>query len=143
MATLRNKQKLAATNKENCEEHPGSNLAQNTKVPRSQEDYTSQVSEKIEGRVTKKLFKKFSRTESRVFGALSHLDEFHLNKLIQGHSGSAPEMSRNTLDTNQGMTTTSRVILILKRASLRLRLHKTLAQKMVTTVCIVRSDRNI
>ena len=52
MAT-RNKKKLAALNKENCEEHPRSNLAQNSNVPRSQEDNTTQVSEEIEGRITK------------------------------------------------------------------------------------------
>ena len=51
--TTRNKRKLAALNKENCEEHPRSNLAQNSNVPRSQEDYITQVSEEIEGRVTK------------------------------------------------------------------------------------------
>ena len=42
MAT-RNKRKLAALNKEICEEHPRSNLAQNSNVPRSQEDYIGQV----------------------------------------------------------------------------------------------------
>ena len=46
-----NKRKLAALNKENFEEHPRSNLAQNSNVPRSQEDYTTQFSEEIEGRV--------------------------------------------------------------------------------------------
>ena len=55
MATLRNKRKMAALNKENCEKHPRSNLAENSSVPRSQEDYITQVSEKIEGKVTKKL----------------------------------------------------------------------------------------
>ena len=39
MATLRSKRKLPALNKENCEEHPRSNLAQNSNFPRSQEDY--------------------------------------------------------------------------------------------------------
>ena len=53
MVTLRNKRKLAALNKENCEENP-SNFAQNSNVPRSQEDYITQVSEEIKGRVTKK-----------------------------------------------------------------------------------------
>ena len=47
MAT-RNKRKLAALNKENCEEHPRSNLAQNLNAPRSQEDYITQVSEEID-----------------------------------------------------------------------------------------------
>ena len=64
MATLTNKTKMAALNKENCEEHPGRNLAQNSKVPRSQEEYISQVSEEIEGRVTKKLSQEFSRREN-------------------------------------------------------------------------------
>ena len=53
--TTRNKRKMAALNKENCEEHPRGNLAQNSNVPRSQEDYMTQVSEEIEGRVTKRL----------------------------------------------------------------------------------------
>ena len=48
MAT-RNKKKLAGLNKENCQEHPSSNLAQNSNVPRSQEDYITQFSEEIEG----------------------------------------------------------------------------------------------
>ena len=52
MATLRNKKKLAGLNKENCDEHPRSNQGQNSSVPRSQEDYITQVSEEIEGRVT-------------------------------------------------------------------------------------------
>ena len=65
MAT-RTKRKLAALNKENCEEHPRSNLASNSNVPRSQEDYITQVSEEIEGRVTKKLSQEFSRTENRI-----------------------------------------------------------------------------
>ena len=54
MAT-RNKRKLAALNKENCEEHPRSNLAEKSNVPRSQQDDITQVSEEIEGRITKKL----------------------------------------------------------------------------------------
>ena len=102
MAT-RNKRLLAALNKENCEEHPGSNLAQNSNVPKSQEDYITQVSEEIEGRVTKKLLQEFSRTENRILGALARLDDFLTNPLIQGHSGTAPETSRNIFSINQGM----------------------------------------
>ena len=97
-----NKRKLAALNKENCDEHPRSNFAQNSNVPRSQEDYITQVSEEIEGRVTKKLSKEFSRTENRILGALARLDEFLMNPLIQGHSGTTPEMSGNAFSTNQG-----------------------------------------
>ena len=53
MATLRNKKKLAALNKENCEENPKSNLVQNSIFPASQKDYITQVSEEIEGTVKK------------------------------------------------------------------------------------------
>ena len=101
MAT-RNKKKLAAFNKENCEEHPRSNLEQNSNFPRSQEDYITQVSEEIEGRVTKKLWQEFSRTENRILDALARLDDFLMNPLLQGHSGTTPEMSRNVFSINQG-----------------------------------------
>ena len=76
-------------------------MAQNWKVPRSREDYIAQISEEIEGRVTKKLSQEFSRTENRVLGALAGLDDFLMNPLIQGHSGTAPEMSRNVFSTSQ------------------------------------------
>ena len=95
------KRKLAALNRENCEEHPRSNLAQNSNAPRSQEDYKAQVSEEIEGRVTKRLSKEFSRTENCILGALASLDGFLLNPLLQGHSGATPEASRNHLSTSQ------------------------------------------
>ena len=47
MTTLRNKRKLATLHKENCEEHPRSNLAQNSNVPRSQGDYITQFLRKL------------------------------------------------------------------------------------------------
>ena len=102
MVTLTNKRKLAALNKENCEDHPKSNLAQNSNIPRSQEDYITQVSEEVEGKVTKKLSQEFNRTENRILGALLRLDDFLMNLLFQGHSGTAPETSRNAYGTNQG-----------------------------------------
>ena len=101
MAT-RNKKKLAALNKKNCEEHPKSDLAQNSTVPRSQEDYTTQAYEEIEGRVTKKLSQEFSRTANRILGALARLDVLLMNPQIQGHFGSTPETSRNMFSTNHG-----------------------------------------
>ena len=94
MAT-RNNRKLAALNKENCEDQRRRNLAQNSNVPRSQKDYITQVSESIEGRVSKKLSQGSSGTENRILGALAQLDVFLMNPLIQGHSGTAPETSRN------------------------------------------------
>ena len=98
MAT-RNKRKLAALNKENCEELPRSNLATNSNVPRSQEDY---ITGGLWRRVTKKLSQEISRTENRILGALARLDDFLMNPLLQGHSGTAPETSRNVFSINQG-----------------------------------------
>ena len=93
---------MAVLNKENCEEHLRSNLAQNLNVPRQQEDYITQVSEEIKVGVTKKFSQEFSRTENRILGAFSRLVDFLMNPLIQGYSGTAPETSRNAFGTNQG-----------------------------------------
>ena len=77
-------------------------MAQNSNVQRSQEDYITQVSEEIEGRVTKKLSQEFSRTENCIPRALARFDDFLMNPLLQGHSGTAPETSRNALSTSKG-----------------------------------------
>ena len=77
-------------------------LSRNTSVPRINEEYITQVSEEIEGRVTKKLSQEYNRTESRILGALSKLDEFLLNQQIRTHSGTVPETFRNTNVDNQG-----------------------------------------
>ena len=100
--TTRHKRKLARLNKENCEEHPRSNLARNSSAPRSQEDYITQVSDEIEGRVTKRLSKEFSRTENRILGALARLDDFLMKPLLPGGSGTTPEPTRNASGINQG-----------------------------------------
>ena len=68
------------------------------------QEYISQVSEEIEGRVTKKLLKEFSRTESRILGALSKLDEFHLNPQVQTCSVAVPGTSRNNDSENRETT---------------------------------------
>ena len=77
-------------------------MVKNSNVPRSQEDYITQVSEEIERRVTKKLSQEFSRTENRILGALARLDDFLMSPLLQGHSGITPETSRNVFSINQG-----------------------------------------
>ena len=101
MAT-RNKKKLAALNKKNCGDYPKSNLAQNSNVPRSQEDNITQVFEATEGGVTKKLSQDIIRTENHILGALARLDNVLMNPPIQGHSGTTPETSRNLFGINQG-----------------------------------------
>ena len=100
--TARNKRKLAALNRENCEENPRRNVAQNSGAPISQENYITPVSEEIEGRVTKRLSKEFSRTEDRILGALARLDNFLMNPLLPGRSGTTPEPTRNASHNNQG-----------------------------------------
>ena len=102
MATLWNKRKLAAVTRETQEEHSRNGQSRNTSVPSINEEYITQVSEEIEGRVTKKLSQEFSRTESRILGALSKLDEFLLNQQIRTHSGTVPEAFRKTNVDNQG-----------------------------------------
>ena len=102
-ATLRNKGNLGALNMDNCEEHPRSNLAQISNFPRSQEDYITQVSDEIERRVTKTLSQYFLQDgEPHFMRAITSWWLYLLNPPIQGHSGIAPETSRNTLRTIQG-----------------------------------------
>ena len=102
MATLRNKPKLAAVTREIQDENPGNGQSSNTSVPRINEEYITQVSAEVEGRVTKKLSQEFSRTESRILGALSKLDNFLLSPEIRTHSGTVPGTFRNTNVKNQG-----------------------------------------
>ena len=102
MATLSNKRKLAAVTRETQEENPRNGRSRNTSVPRINEEYITQVSEEIEGRVSKKLSQEFSRTESRILGALSKLDEFLLNQQIRTHSETVPGTFRNTNVESQG-----------------------------------------
>ena len=102
MATLRNKRKLAAVRRETQEEHPRNGQSRNTSVPRINEEFITQVSEEIESRVTKKLSQEYNRTEYRIFGALSNLDEFLLNQQIRTHSETVPGTFRNTNVDNQG-----------------------------------------
>ena len=65
-------------------------------------EYITQVSEEIEGRVTRKLSQEFSWRESRILGALSKLDKFLLNPQIRTHSGTVLGTIRNTNVANQG-----------------------------------------
>ena len=82
MATLRNKRKLAAVSRE-TPENTRNSQSQNTLDPEMAQEYISQVFEEIEGRVTKRLSKEFSRTESCVLVALSKLYDFFLNPQVR------------------------------------------------------------
>ena len=100
MATLRNKRKLAAVSRETPEGSRDSR-GRNVLDPELTQDYISQVSEEIEGRVTKKLSKEFNKTESRILGALSKLDEFLLNPQVRTCSVATHETSRNSNSENR------------------------------------------
>ena len=92
MATLRNK--LAAVSRE-TQEITRNRQSQNKFFPGITEEYFTQVSESTEGRVFKKLSQEFSRTESRILGALSKLVEFLLSPQVRTLYGTVPGTSRN------------------------------------------------
>ena len=103
MATLGKKRKLAAVSRETAEGSRSSG-AQNVLDPEITQDYISQVPEEVEGRGTEKLSKEFSKTESRILGALSKLDEFLLNPQVRTCSIAVPGTSRNNISENQETT---------------------------------------
>ena len=61
----------------------------------TEEYYYTQVSEEIEGRVTRNVSQEFNRTESRILGALSKVDEFLLNPQVRTFSRTVPGTTRN------------------------------------------------
>ena len=103
LATLRNEKKLAAVSRERPESTKNTQ-SRNTIDPEMAQEYISQLSEEIEGRVTKKLSKEFSRTESRILGALSKLDDFLLNPQVRTCSVAVPGTSRNSNSENREPT---------------------------------------
>ena len=100
MATLRNKRKLAAVLRE-TPENTRNNQSQYTLNPGMAEEYITQVSEEVEGRVTENLSQEFSRTESRILVALSKLDEFLLNPQVRTSFVAVPGTSRNNNSENR------------------------------------------
>ena len=101
MATLRNKRKLATVSRD-TPENTRKTQSQNTLDPGMAQEYISQVSEEIEGRVvTKKLSKDISRTDSCFLGALSKLGEFLLNTQVRT-SGNIQEQQLRKPRTHWG-----------------------------------------
>ena len=82
-------------------ENTRNSQSQNTLDPEMAEEYISQVSEQIGGRVTKKFSKDFSPTESRILGALSKLDEFLLSPQVRTCSVAVLGTSRNSDSGNR------------------------------------------
>ena len=85
-------------------ENSRNNQSQNSLDPGMAQEYISQVSEEIEGRVSRKLSKEFSRTVSCIFSALSELDEFLLNPQVRTCSVAVPGTSRNNNSENRETT---------------------------------------
>ena len=82
MAAPRNNKKVAALNKENCEEHPRSNLAQNSNVPKSQRScLRSLVRQKT--------------AYSALYHVLTTFYEPPISGPIQNSSGDVPEHIRH------------------------------------------------
>ena len=103
MATLRKKRKLAAFSRDAPEKWNNSQ-SQNTSGPGMAQAYISQVFKQIEGRITKKHYEDFSRTESRLLGALSQFDEFLLNSQVRTCSVAVPETYRKNASENREPT---------------------------------------
>ena len=102
MATLRNK-KIAAVSRETLE-NTSNGQSQNTHDPGMAQGYISRVSEETEWRVTRKFSKEFSRTESRILGALYKIDEFLPNPQVRTCSVAVLETSRNNDPENREPT---------------------------------------
>ena len=73
-----------------------------TTSPRIREDYLTQTSEEIEGRVTKNVSQEFIWIENCILGVLARLDVFFQNPQSRARSEPVPETSRNLSGENQG-----------------------------------------
>ena len=103
MATLRTTRKLAAVSRD-TPENTRHSQSRYTLDPGMVQDYVSQVSEKIEGRVTKELSKDFNERESQISGALFKLDDFVQNPHVQTCSVAVPQTSRQNDSENRQTT---------------------------------------
>ena len=103
MTTLWNKRTLAAVARETPEGTRNSR-AQNTLDPELTQNYISQVSDEIEGRVSRKLSNEFSRTESGIFGTLSEPDEFLLNPQVRTFSVAVSGTTGNNISEKRETT---------------------------------------
>ena len=78
MKNTRNKRRLAEI-QDNFEEDNSQSSSRERSQADLNENYITQVSQEIEGRIAKKLSQEFSKRESRILGALAKLDNFLTN----------------------------------------------------------------
>ena len=102
MRNTRNKRKLAEL-QDNFDE----DLSQGSSRERSNtdpnENYITQVSQEIEGRISKKLSQEFSKRESRILGALAKLDHF-LTSSVNSACISTPNPKLTSVTGNQDLS---------------------------------------
>ena len=103
MPTLRNRRKFLAVSRETSE-NTRNTQSQNTLNPGMTEEYITQVSGKIEKRVTKKLFQEYSWTESSILGAFSEVDEILLDPQVRTCPVAVQGTSRNNNSENRKPT---------------------------------------
>ena len=94
MATLRNKRKLAAAREEHLKIR-GTINRKTRLIQKLLKSTSPRFLKSLNGGSPKKLSKKFSRTESRISGALSKLDEILLNPQVWTCCVAFPRTSRN------------------------------------------------
>ena len=75
MRNTRNKRRLAEI-QDNFDRENSQSSSRERSHGDINEEYISQVSQEIEGRIAKKLSQEFSKRESRILGALAKLDHF-------------------------------------------------------------------
>ena len=90
MTTLKSYGNLAAVNRDNEEPDSRNKFPRNTKYYWINEQYITQVSEEVKGRLTKQIFYEFSRLVSRILRAVSNEYKFLLDLQVQVQSGSVP-----------------------------------------------------
>ena len=100
---MKNQQKLAGVSRK-TQENARNSQAENIFGPGMTRECITQVSDQIESRVTEKLSQDFSRTESRILGALSKLDELHLNSQLRTCTGTVQGTSRCNVFENREPT---------------------------------------
>ena len=103
MATLRSRRKLAVFLRE-TPENTMNTQSQNTLLRRWLRSAIAKFLMKLKGGSPKKLSQEFSRTESRILGALSKLDEVLLNPQVRNCSVVVPGTSRNINSENRQPT---------------------------------------
>ena len=68
------------------------------------EEYMTQISEEVEGRVTKTFSREFSQRELRILDVLLKLDDFFLNPQVRTCSSAVPGTSKNNKSENREPT---------------------------------------